>query len=267
MQQYENQLTWDEPIPYISNQEINTQPLLIYPISMYNYVEFFMAINCLLIKKNQIPDIKIISMSYLDFLLYLIESNPEGQIYGSMLAKILELSLKANPNEINVVKDENGFIKLNIKIKTVINNEDVINIFTINAGDFDVIKDIICYQNVPYFDDSYIDPELEKALKETEEFKNKNAKKRGSLEDQIVCVTISSFYKIDEIKNLTIRKFAKILERVDYKLHYQIYKSASMSGMGEFKGDIDHWMSDLTPDKYGNVVEFDKLQEKLIGVT
>lgn len=250
-QLYEKQFTWDEPIEY--------KDLLIYPVSMYDYIDFFMAINCLLIKKNQIPDPKVISMSYLDFLIYLIESSPEGQIYALMLMKVFEICLKINSETITYRKNNNEKAKLVIQYKDknlIIDNED-----------FDFIKDIICHQNVPYYDDSYIDPELERALRETEELKNKNAKKKGSLEDQIVCVMISTSLKEKEIKDLSIRKFTKILERVDYKLHYEIYKQASMSGMVEFKSEIDHWMSDLTPDRLGNVVEFDQLKEKMQRVT
>lgn len=255
MQQYEKQLTWDEPIQY--------KEILIYPVSMYNYIDFFMAINCLLIKKNQIPDPKIISKSYLDFLIYLIENSPqlEGQIYSSMLVKILELCLNIN------LESESIIYKKNDKGKSILVISYKDRSLIINKEDFDVIKDIICCQNVPYYDDSYIDPELEKALQEVEEFKSRNSKKKCSLEDQIVCIMISTSYKRDEIKNLTIRKFAKILERVDYKLHYEIYKTASMSGFVEFKGEIDHWMSDLTPDKFaGKITELNQFKDKINSI-
>jgi len=301
IKQYERELTWDEPILYLPlnlvsrrefllseisklkqkqgllsieeslnlklfQDEYNNQELLIYPISMYYYIDFFMAINCLLINKNQIPDPKIISMSYLDFLICLIESSPEGQLYASMLVKILEMSLKIDTKEIKLLKNKQGKSSLSISIKSMVKDEEVINTVIIDANDFNTIKDIICFQNVPYYDDSYIDPDLENALKETSEFKSKNSKKRGSLEDQIVCVTISTFCTIEDIKNLTIRKFTKILERVDYKLHYQIYKNAEMGGNVTFKTEIDHWMSDLTPDKFaGNTTEFEQLQDKING--
>ena len=47
-----------------------------------------------------------------------------------------------------------------------------------------------------------------------------NEYKMCSLEDQMVCVLISTSLKFEDINKLTIRKFSKILERVDYKLHY-----------------------------------------------
>ena len=43
----------------------------------------------------------------------------------------------------------------------------------IYKNDFDNIRRIICYQNMPDFNDSYIDPELKKALDEEDKMKEK----------------------------------------------------------------------------------------------
>ena len=78
----------------------------------------------------------------------------------------------------------------------------------------------------------------------------------AGLEDQIVCVLISTNLKLEDIYNLTIRKFSKIIERLDMKLHYQIYLQASMSGFVEFKDKsfIKHWMSDTEEvDRYADI--------------
>ena len=76
--------------------------------------------------------------------------------------------------------------------------------------------------------------------------------------------------KLEDIYNLTIRKFSKILERVDYKLHYQIYKSAEMSGMVSFKdgNPFKHWMADLTKsDKYEEVkVDAEEMHNKIDNI-
>jgi hypothetical protein len=138
-----------------------------------------------------------------------------------------------------------------------------------DKNDFDFIRTIICHQNINNYDDSYIDPQVEKVLREAQEFTNKHKKKIGSLEDQIICVMLA-MHETDEkkIHNLTIRKFSKILERYDYKLHYEIYKTAEMSGMVKFKQEIDHWMSEFSKNKYGDViVEYGQLKDKLKDVT
>ena len=86
----------------------------------------------------------------------------------------------------------------------------------------------------------------------------------------MICVLISTPLKLEDIYGLTIRKFDKILKRVDAKLHYQIYLSASLSGMVTFKDDnsIQHWMNDLTKsDKYADVkVDMDDMRNKIDGI-
>ena len=94
-----------------------------------------------------------------------------------------------------------------------------------------------------------------------------NNNKICSLEEQMVCVLVSSNLKLEEIYNLTIRKFSKILQRADYKLHYQIYMTASTSGFVEFKDKslLKHWMSSLdSEDNFADVkVEQDALEQKI----
>jgi len=302
--QYDQYFIYDEPVQYISQKsskrrleieaEINNieldeisdeakikisklkdeyenLTLLIYPIRMSKYLNFHMLANCLLIEKNKIPDPKVISMSYLDFLFYLIENDQNGNIYAQMLTGIFSLCLGIESNNIRYIKDEQGKINLNLNIKYICRkNEEEVTRYReeiLDKTDFDNIKNIIIYQNIPDYDDTYIDPKMEKALKEAQEFINKNKKKMASLEDQLICVLISTSLSMEDIYNLTIRKFSKILQRVDYKLHYEIYKTASMSGFVKFEQEVDHWMSDLSvDDKYADVkVDFEEFKNKVNG--
>ena len=86
----------------------------------------------------------------------------------------------------------------------------------------------------------------------------------------MICVLISTPLKMEDIYKLSIRKFEKILQRVDAKLHYQIYLSASMSGMVKFENEnaIQHWMNDLSEkDKYADVkVDMDTMRNKIESV-
>jgi len=302
--QYEQYFIYDKPVPYLTQkslirkQEIENEfnkigledlnesteliisklvkeyenlPLLIHPVRMQEYLNFHMIANCLLIEKNKIPDPKVISMSYLDFLFYLIENDQNGNVYAQMLTEIISLSLGIEKENIMYIKDENNKINLKLNIKFSYSENDkektILKENIIDKTDFDKIKNIIIYQNIPDYDNTYIDPKMEKALKEAQEFVNKNKKKMASLEDQLICVLISTSLSMDDIYNLTIRKFSKILQRVDYKLHYEIYKTASMSGFVKFEQGIDHWMSDLSvDDKYADVkVDFEEFRNKVNG--
>ena len=252
----EEYFTYDKPVPY--------KELLIYPVKVIDYLIFFTSVNCLTFEKNKIPDINIIKMSYLDFLFYTFDKDENGKIYLMMLLEIFKICLNIDYKQIEYIKDEKG--KLNLIFNLEIEGEN--KKITIDKQDFDNIKKIILLQNIPDYDDAYIDPKMEKALKEAQEFMNKNKKKMASLEDQIVCVMLA-LHEVDEknIHNLTIRKFTKILQRYDYKLHYEIYKQAECSGMVTFKEEINHWMSDLSvDDKYADVkVDFDEFKNKING--
>lgn len=241
---------YDKPVPY--------KGLLIYPATMNEYLDFHWAVTSLLLDKNSTPDIKVISMTYLSYLYYLVSSK-EGIPYLAMLKYLLLLVLhikEQDEDRIRFYEDINGIAKFSIDDKEF-NNDDLM-----------AIKKIIFEQNCIDDIDETIQKEIRDAMEKAEQYKlQQNANKMGSLEDQMICVSISSPYKLEDIYKLTIRKFSKILDRVDCKLHYQIYKTAEMSGMVEFKDKnaIIHWMSDLSKkDKYQDVkVDMNDMNTKI----
>lgn len=244
--QYEKYFVYDEPVPY--------KELLIHPVTMREYLSFHLAVNCLIFEKNKIPEPKIIKMSYLDFLFYLINQDANGEYISFLLVELFRLCLHIEAEQIKYIYDDKGKVKL------------ILNDVTYDKNDFDNIKNIILYQNIPDYDDTYIDPKVEQALQEAQDFMNRNKKKMASLEDQLICVSISTPLKLNDIYELTIRKFTKTLQRVDYKLHYSIYKQAEMSGMVSFKEEINHWMSELKNDKYSDViVDYGEFKKKIEG--
>lgn len=224
---YQYYFTYDYPVPYENK-------LLIYPLIVKDYMIFFSCVDCLMIDKNSIPDIKVIKMSYLDYLFYKSEQEP-NKITLSKLFEILRLCFKLNENELMINTFENG------KHELVIKNQ------VINGTDFEEIRKIICYQNNVELPDESIASDLKKALEEAQEFYNQqnNAGKVGSLEDQIDCIVSRTSYKHEEIYNLTIRRFIRLLERVDTTLHYVIYKTAEMGGMVKFKEPVESWRNSL----------------------
>lgn len=248
--QHIKELYYDEPISY--------KDLIIFPVKMKDYLEFHYAVNCLLVEKNNIPDIKIISMSYLRALYYLAVNQNQPYLYMVRMLFCLVLR-KPLDTEIKFYVDNND--------KAFFEVEGV----KYSADDFDEIAKIIMEQNsikpIDYTVQKEIRDELEKAKKYRERI-NKN--KMCSLEDQMICVLISTSLKLEDIYELTIRKFEKILSRVDAKLHYQIYKQASMSGFVEFKDEnaIAHWMSDLeNKDPYKEEkVDMEDLSNKIDNI-
>jgi hypothetical protein len=76
---------------------------------------------------------------------------------------------------------------------------------------------------------------------------------------------------LNEVYDLPLRKFIKLLQRVDAKLHYEIYMGAAMSGMVEFKDKkiLRHWMSDLEKENKNDdvLLGFDEINNKIATKT
>lgn len=247
--QYIKELYFDQPIVY--------KNLSIYPVTMKDYLDFHWLVSCLLIDKNSIPDVNIISMSYLKFLYY--QSSSQDKPYVYMLKALLCMVLH---------------LDLNYEIRFYINNDKAFfNIDNVeyNSADFDNIVDIIFEQNCISHIDESIQKELRDEFERAQRYRQQqNNQKICSLEEQMICVMISTPLDMESIYKLTIRKFEKILQRVDAKMHYQIYLSASMSGMVEFKDKnaIKYWMSDLSKDdNYSDVkVDIDDMKNKIDNI-
>lgn len=242
----------------IFDDVVKYKELNIYPAIMREYFDFYLCVNCLLLDKNSVPNPDIISMSYLRYLMYI--SKNEEMPYLSMFTTLLKM----------VLRKEDDFL-----IRFITKNNDREAFFIIDGVEYDSedflnIRKIIFEQNLVESIDETISKEVRDAMNKAQEYKMKqNANKMCSLEDQMICVSISSSYKLEDIYRLPIRKFSKMLERIDHKLHYEIYKTAEMSGMVKFKdGDsLKHWMSDLYKDKYSDVmVDVNEINQKIEGV-
>lgn len=246
MKVYDKEVTFDLPILF--------NELTIYPVETIDYFDFFISINCLLLDKYLDVEAKtnfsIYQMSYLEYLTYQIENHPE-KMYITLLTKLLSLSLKKDlfkkENNMKLFKDKKGKPVLSIDGQLF------------NYRQFDELRDIICYQNDIDLTIYGLDPRVRAELQKTIEFQNKGNKSvMGSLEDQMLCVMISTSLKKEDIYNLSIRKFKKILERADHKMHYEIYEAAKLGGFVEMKEDYPHWLSALSKNVSTNVTSYDK---------
>jgi len=242
MNNYEEFYTYDEPI------EING--LFLYPVQMRQYIYFYSNIRVLLFNKNRIPDAQIISMSYLAFIYYISFQNGE---FLKMLENLIYLCfcLDREKYEIDFNANEKG------KPCIIINEKNTKNKWQFSHKEFNEIRKIICEQNLVELPDEKIDPKLEKALLEAQEYQNKKNShlKIISLEDQMISIMINTSLDLDKILKLSLRKFVKILSRYDKELHYKIYTQASVSGFVEFKKPIQHYMYDSNEDKYASLIE------------
>lgn len=245
MKKYEYYLTYDYPIPY--------KDLKIYPVTMRNYYEFNTYVSCFLLDKNSVPDVLVISMSYLEYLYY-VSQQEDGAPFLYYFKMLMYLVLHLEEEDQMSFKMEDG------KPYFYVNDKKF------NSSDFEQIRDIICLQNDVQQIDYTIQKEVRDAMEKAREYKaRQDGNKPCSLEDKFLCASIGSNYKKEELYDLTIRAFNRLIERIDHKLHYEIYLSAQMSGMVTFKESPKHWMVDLTEeDSYKDVkMDAEELHQKV----
>ena len=221
---YYDELTFDDPIDY--------KGLLLYPVSIRKINKFLQSSSVLRIQKEYIPDKEIIKMSYLKFLMTNIDKEKEE--YGEsltfdLLALCFMICMRIEEISIRLFIGEDGKAKL------------ILNDVEINENDFDYLRKLILYQNLPNYDDELMNPDLKNDLEQADKIKN-GGEETEDFEHLIANLVIGTGMNIDDVKNLPIRKFYIIGQVMDRKLHYSIYKQASVGGFVEFKQPITHYL-------------------------
>lgn len=140
--------------------------------------------------------------------------------------------------------------------------------YKFTSQDFEEFKSIITHQNILGYDgDEYIDPDLKADLELKAKLENKDYS-TPSIEKQMVCITISSPYTFDQIKELSLRKLSFLLKTIDQKEHYFSQLQGMYSGMVKFKEDPKHWIfSDNKKDLSKEIMTMKQLRDKFKDVT
>lgn len=235
---YYEELTFDDPIDY--------KGLLLYPVSIRKINKFLQSSSVIRIQKEYIPDKEIIKMSYLKFLMTNIDKEKEE--YGEsltfdLLALCFMICMRIEEISIRLFIDEDGKAKL------------ILNGVEIDENEFDYLRKLILYQNLPNYDDELMNPDLKNDLEQADKIKN-GGEETEDFEHLIANLVIGTGMNIDDVKNLPIRKFYIIGQVMDRKLHYSIYKQASVGGFVEFKQPITHYLKkniDLLENKVTTV--------------
>lgn len=248
---YKSELINDEPIEIFDD-------LFIHPIKMRDYIRFSISSSVLKINKNESNDPKIISMSYLDYLIYLMRTEQPVGKYGlnvteSLLGMIMAL----------VTQDE----KINIEYGTNEKKKSylIIGKTKLYKKEFEKLRKLILLQNIPDYEETYINPELAKDLEKAEKIRNKG-RVPCDIEKQEMAVVIGSSLTLEDVKNLSIRKFFIALELIDKKLHYTMAKTASLSGFVEFKSDIVHYLIENESSMEDKVIDYSQFKNKINSV-
>ena len=224
---------FDEPVDYKLD---GTTSIKINPVSVRNSEIFLSSINILQIDKNSLPDVKIIQMSYLQFLL---EKVLVEKINRQKLLNILAICLDMKAPFIFL--DENGrpFIL------------DKSNGVVIDYKQFDDIKRIILYQNIIDYDDEYVNPELQQSLDEAIRLKSRNIEV-PTLERKIAIITAHTGLSKAEQLQMTYRSHSLLFEEVCGETEYTtLYPLAAFAGKTD---KIDKWIYKQKKGKFDDQV-------------
>lgn len=227
---YEEQLTWGNPINY---KGIN-----LYPVTCKNIYRFNLSIYPLLYNPlrypteiSTLPRLYFLTdiLNYQQDILYLQNNIFLLQMHKCLL-DLLTLVLKDQKFEF---VNNNG--KWFLRVDTVDNKK-----IDVKVKDFEMIRQIILHQNGIAYDDTFVHEDIRKWIDEQEKA---DKSPKAITEDYIeVYLLQSGLQNIKKIKKVPLRRFNRIIDKILSRENYVIQTTASMSGFVTFKGKIDHWL-------------------------
>ena len=228
---------WGDPVEF--------KEIKIYPIRMKDYTAFYENVSCLMYEKNKIQDVRVIKMSYLDFLFALMR---EDEDIFKKLEWVLKLVFLNQIFEFRYSEDGLIFLYVN----------DVV----FNGFEFEKIQKYILDENMIKTETEIFDTELEKALQEAADFEASKQGKSATLEERVVALHCLSGIHYERLKDYTIFQFNQTLTRHSIIKNFDIY-SALMAENGASK-DVVHWLAHIEEKgKYADVIisqeEFEKI--------
>ena len=208
--------------------------IYIKPILVKDYLTYSWSKEILNIPKNEINDVEIIQMSYLEFLIkkiFLMDNSVKDK-----LCWIIKLCL----GEDYVAIGDNCLI---------ICEQDSTIKYVINAKEFDDISKIIQAQNDPNYDDRYVSPEVKELMQEYYKAKYKDIHS-PSLEKQKAFVSSKTGKTFAQLNELPYREFSLIYDACKDSEIYIGQKIIQGSYKYEVKEDIKHPLFEPKKDPY-----------------
>jgi|LAHS01.1.fsa_nt_gb hypothetical protein len=250
-------VTFDAPIEY--------KGIKIYPIKVKDYYTFMDAYDILKIDKNNIPDVDIIQMSYLQFMYNLVVS--DDIIWRTKFIEILGLCFniyydeekcddKFSPSEILSMRTNENIFRVYINgydFYFEIENEHkiriIINGVSFNASEFNDIKSLILYQNFEDYEDTIMSKDFKDVVEKYYDLKSRDTVPL-TLENQINVVMSSTGLSLDDVMKLSLRKLQSLFDLEINKTEYMIGRFAQAQGC---TAKVDHWVYKSKKSKYSDV--------------
>lgn len=251
-------------LQFLNDEPVELEKLIIYPITVRDVLIYDEAIKCLLIEKNDSNDPEIISMSYLDYLWRVVLDEKalnknEESITGTRLTVLIALVLKNNTIRVRFDKDMNHKTVLRILYKDL--NEEFVDI-QLNKNKFDLFKMTILCQNDKDFQEEYMSADLRKELELKRKMEQKN-REPCDIEKRICSIMYNMSMSLDQVLNLSYRKFCILVEMIDKQINYIIFKQASLHPLIKGNDKIPHYLDEVRKNFEDEIITMEELQNKI----
>lgn len=237
----------DELMPFlIYSKPYQYGNIKLYPVKMEHVIEFSMYKESIIVRKDStFCDKKIIKMTYLDFLKH-TAINPEIAIKYQM--PLLSYYFQFAIYLLQMVCKDQEII--------IVGTDLYINNTKITPEIFDDLRRIIIIQNDIDFDiDEFIHYETEQALRKAQ---NRINKDDANIEDYIDSLCVALKYSEEEVMNLSIRKFWRLIKRYNLHENYTICKTGELGGMVKYKEPIKYWITSIDEEDKFSYVKTDE---------
>lgn len=212
----------DKPVSY---QLRDGNTLNILPVYVQDFAVFYHSVGILKIDKNALNKVEYIQMKYLQFLFEVMF--PQDKFYIQQFINIINLCLDLKKAMIDA--DEHGKVYIYDEEKQI----------KIDAKDFDEISRIIMYQNFYRYDDSYVNPDVQRAMREVDELKGK-AYEEISLERKEAIITAHTGISKKDLEEMTYRSFSMLFDEVCGEVEFTTTREIALfAGKGD---EIEHWI-------------------------
>ena len=228
---------YDVPYNIKNGGILNIKPILVKDYPFYEMSKTLLEIN-----KNEINDINIIKMSYLEFIFNLMDINTS---YNNALIELCKLSF--------------GYDKIAIGIHNkkrclLLCDEDVKVKYIITSKEFDEVSKIILNQNDANYDNRYVNPEVKELMEEYYKVKH-NDFRTPNLEEKKAYVVSRTGMNLNQINDMAYRLFDLIYNSCVNSEIYLAQKMVQCAYKYDVKEDVKHPLFEKKKDPYAEIFE------------
>lgn len=225
--------------------------ITIYPIKVEDWNLFYSSLSVFTMEKIDANDLKVLKLSYIDFLKFLIEQN---SVYQTMLYTVLNQSLKEDKIAISQSSGKSVIV--------ILDKDDVIK-SVITSKELEEIKKIILKQNIYDYDDRYVSPDIKKEIEEYNKIKYKGVV-QPNFEKKKVFVMSKSGISEDSLNKMYYRTFSRMFKLMVDNDIYFANKMLEASPKYDSKESVLHPLFAKEDDGIANAfTSSDKLKNKI----